>query len=161
VARSVLDVCSSEEFQAVLAHEEAHARQHDNLRRLALASAPDLLGLWPAGRQLEGAWMHAAELSADDAAADRWDRGVHLASALVKVARLATTPSDLLPASALYRDEPITERVQRLLDPPPAADPCRWPSRARIALLIALLVGSLALVPLLHAAGEQLLALGR
>jgi len=162
VARSVLDACSSEEFQAVLAHEQAHARQHDNLRRLALASAPDLLGLWPAGRQLEGAWMHAAELSADDAAAaDRWDRGVHLASALVKVARLATTPADPLPASALYRDQPIIERVRRLLDPPPVADPCCWPSWARIALPTALLVGSLALVPLLHLAGEQLLALGR
>jgi Zn-dependent protease with chaperone function len=161
VARSVLEACSAEELEAVLAHEEAHARQRDNLRRLALAGAPDLLGLWPAGRQLEGAWMRAAEFAADEAAADQWHRGLHLASALVKVARLATTPSRPLPASALYHDEPITERVQRLLDPPLAMDSSRWPTWARVALPAALTAGAVALVPLLHAAGEQLIALGR
>jgi hypothetical protein len=162
VARSVLEACSSEEFEAVLAHERAHARQYDNLRRLAVAGAPDLLSVHPAGHRLEAAWMHAAELAADEAAAGGLDRGVHLAAALVKVARLATTiPSDPLPASALYRGEPITERVHRLLAPPPVSEVRRWPTWARIAVPAALLAGALALVPLLHAAGEQLLALGR
>ena len=75
--------------------------------------------------------MHAAELAADEAAAGGLDRGVHLAAALVKVARLATTiPSDPLPASALYRGEPITERVHRLLAPPPVSEVRRWPTWA-------------------------------
>jgi len=161
VARSVLEACSAEEFEAVLAHEQAHARRYDNLRRLAIAGAPDLLGLSSAGRQLEGAWMQAAELSADEMAADRWDRGVHLASALVKVARLATPSTRPLPASALYRGESITERVHRLLDPPPAPDAPRWPSWARILAPATLLAAALAMLPVLHLAGEHLLALGR
>ena len=161
VARSVVDACSSEEFEAVLAHEQAHARQHDNLRRLAMAAAPDVLGLCRSGRRLEAAWMQAAELAADEWAAARGDSGLHLASALVKVARLATPPVNPLPASALYRGEPITERVQRLLDPPATTDIRPWPAWARALTRAALVAAALASLSWLHAAAERLLLLGQ
>ena len=161
VARSVLEACSSEELDAVLAHEGAHARQYDNLRRLALAGTPDLLSLWPSGRRLDAAWMRAAELAADEMAARDRGRGVDLAAALVKVARLATTATDPLPASALYRGEPITERVHRLLDPPAPTGSRQWPLWLRVAGFAVLLALSAATLPLVHAAGEQLLAIGR
>ena len=161
VARRVLDACSAEEVEAVLAHEHAHVRQHDNLRRLAMAVAPDVLGLCRAGRRLEAAWMQAAELAADEWAAARGDSGLHLASALVKVARLAAPPVNPLPASALYRGEPITERVQRLLDPPATTDIRPWPAWARALSHAALVAAALASLSWLHAAAERLLLLGQ
>jgi Zn-dependent protease with chaperone function len=161
VARSVLEACSPDEFDAVLAHEHAHARQYDNLRRLVVAASPDALGLWRCGRALETAWLQAAELAADETAAAACQRGVSLASALVKVARLAGAPADPLPASALYRGEPIAERVHRLLDPPPAPDWRPWPVWARALTLGSALAAAVASLPSLHTAAELLLALGR
>jgi hypothetical protein len=161
VARSVVEACSPDEFDAVLAHEHAHAREYDNLRRLAMAGSPDVLSLWPEGRALESAWLQAAELAADETAAAGCQGGVSLASALVKVARLATAPAEPLPASALYRGEPIAERVHRLLDPPPAPDWRPWPVWARALTLGSALAAAVASLPSLHTAAELLLALGR
>jgi hypothetical protein len=161
VARSVVDACSPDEFDAVLAHEHAHARQYDNLRRLAMAASPDVLGLLPGGLALETAWLQAAELAADETAAAGCHRGVSLASALVKVARLAAALAEPLPASALYRGEPVTERVHRLLDPPQAPDWRPWPVWARALTLGSALAVAVASLRGLHAAAELLLALGR
>ena len=160
VARRVLEACSADEFDAVLAHEHAHARQYDNLRRLAMAASPDVLGLVAEGRALERAWLQAAELAADETAAAGCQRGVSLASALVKVARLASVPAEPLPASALYRGEPIAERVHRLLDPPSAPDRRPWPAWARALTLCVALAGAVASIPALHRAAELLLAFG-
>ena len=161
VARSVVEACSSEELEAVLAHEQAHAQQHDNLRRLAMTAAPDVLGLYPDGWRLEAAWVQAAEFAADEWAAARRDGALHLAAALVKVARLAMGPADPLPASALYRGEPIAERVHRLLDPPVTSDARPWPAWTRAILCAALAAAALASPPWLHVAAERLLLLGQ
>lgn len=161
VARSVVEACSSDEFDVVLAHEHAHARQHDNLRRLAMLAAPDVLGLCAPGRRIEAAWMQAAEFAADESAAGERDRALHLAAALVKVARLATRPADPLPASALYQGEPIVERVHRLLDPPATGDPRPWPTWARAWILCSALALAVAALPVVHLTAEFLLALGR
>jgi Zn-dependent protease with chaperone function len=160
VARRVLDTCTADEFEAVVAHEQAHARAHDNLRRLAMTAAPDAIGLLPAGRRWHDAWATSAELAADEWAARRASNGLHLAAALVKVARLATTPAPPLPASALFEGEPIAARVHRLLDPPhtPDASPTpRWRHALTVALLLAAAAASL---PALHAAAERILKLG-
>jgi len=121
VARRVLAECPPEELAAILAHERRHFMQRDNLRRALLACLPDLLALAPMGDRLVTNWHDAIEEAADDAAAENGPAGrVDLASALVRVARLAPTGQRpvVLPVSALYRGENIERRVRRLLDDP-------------------------------------------
>ncbi|REK03726.1 MAG: hypothetical protein DWQ36_19490 [Acidobacteria bacterium] len=120
LARRVADACSEEEMQAVVAHEMAHLHAHDNVRQAVLTLCPDLFALLPAARVLERSWREAAERAADEAAtAGDESRRLALASALVKVARLAVGPrAPVLPGSTLLRGEPIAERVRSLLSPP-------------------------------------------
>lgn len=123
VARSVADACSEAELEAILAHERAHLTTHDNLRQAVLTLCPDLFGWLPACRRLERSWREATERAADEAAT-RGDEGrrLALASALVKVARMAVgQPIPTLPGNALFRGEPIAERVRSLLAPSPTA----------------------------------------
>jgi Zn-dependent protease with chaperone function len=119
IARAVLDSCSEEELRAILAHEQGHIDRRDNLRRLLLSIAPDILNWLPVSGRMFAAWCDAAEEAADDDA-DRAGEGgrVRLASALLKVARLAPAASVAtpMPASALYRGENIERRVRRLLE---------------------------------------------
>jgi Zn-dependent protease with chaperone function len=138
VDRSVLDACSNEELAAILAHEKGHVDRWDNLRRALFTASPDLLAWTSIGPALRSAWRDATEEAADDAAAaSSEEAGVHLADALIHVARIAqnctTTaspafPPTQLPASALYRGESIERRVRRLLAPAQtsAAAPRHW-----------------------------------
>ena len=112
VSRAVAEGCTAE--GAVLAHELAHAGAR-NLRRLALAAAPDALA-GPAPTPHAGPTGRGRRAGGRRRGGGR--RWPALASALIKVARLATTPPAVIPASALYRGEPITSRVRRLPDPP-------------------------------------------
>ena len=69
-------------------------------------------------------WRLSAELAADSWAASSPDRGVALASALLKIARTgARSPFDRLALSAIDDAAPLEARVRRLLDeqPRPAA----------------------------------------
>jgi beta-lactamase regulating signal transducer with metallopeptidase domain len=128
VDTTVLEACSPDELSAILAHEQGHLRRWDNLRRALFAATPDLLGATPMGPHLLAAWREATEEAADDVAAERGeDARVHLATALLRVARLAptTTRHDAatfhgaqLPASALYRGESVERRVRRLCAAP-------------------------------------------
>ncbi|MEZ5317892.1 MAG: M56 family metallopeptidase [Vicinamibacterales bacterium] len=153
IARSVLDTCSPDELQAILAHEQAHVDRHDNLFRLLLNATPDLLSWLPAAGRLHGAWQEATEFAADDAAGRHGDLGrVTLAQALVRVARLAPAGPQLVPTSALYRGERLEQRVARLLVPTETSR--RHPSRARQALVALALVASLATLEMLHEAFE-------
>src|SRR5919201_2582285 len=65
ITRSLLKTLNDEELQASVAHEVGHWRAWDNLKRLAMRSAPDLLVLTPAARRIERRWASAAEHSAD------------------------------------------------------------------------------------------------
>ena len=133
VDKTVLEGCSTEELAAILAHEQGHLDRGDNLRRALFAASPDLLAWTPIGPALRHAWREATEEAADDvAAATNEDAGVHLAGALIHVARIAQNSSAgfssarreaHLPASALYRGESIERRVRRLLAPAPAGTP--------------------------------------
>jgi Zn-dependent protease with chaperone function len=119
LARSVVERCSADELEAILAHEHAHLRRHDNARRALLQSLPDPLGWLPISRAIDRAWHDVTEEAADDAAAASGESiRVHLASALVRVARLAPAAPRVLdlPASALFRGEPLERRIRRLLD---------------------------------------------
>jgi Zn-dependent protease with chaperone function len=164
VASRVLDACSPAELRAVIAHELAHLESRDNLRRAALAVCPDVLAGSRAARDMEHAWAEASELAADDRAAGATATSrLDLASALVKVARLgADVPAPPLPASALFRGEPIADRVRRLLSPPPAPPPARrWIAPAMaVAAGIATMV-AFASMPYLFNLVEAAIRLGR
>ena len=138
VARSVVDACDADELRAVVAHEQAHAGARDNLKRLLMAGAPDVVASLPAGARMMREWAAMAELAADETAVTHSSGRLHLASALVKVARLATTPPGALPASTLYRGEPIAERVHRLLEASESAPAraTRWSRYVPIALAV-------------------------
>ena len=116
ISASVLRACSPPQLAAIVDHERRHVAAWDNAVRLLMDAAPDAVGLTRASGALAAAWHQAAEHRADDAARRRLD----LASALVRVARLAgTTGPGAVPASALYRGEGVEERVRRLVESVP------------------------------------------
>ena len=160
VARTVVEACTPDEFAAVVSHEMGHARERDNLRRLGLAAAPDVLGLLPVARRMHDDWAAAAELAADEWAATAAGDGLPLASALVKVARIATSQPAPLTASALYDGRPIAVRVERLVNPPAAATRAAMPAWTRAATVTVAIAASLAALPLLHELAELLLQVG-
>jgi len=138
IARSVLASCSQEELRAVLAHEQGHIDRRDNLRRLLIASAPDVISWLPASGRMFAAWREATEEAADDAASQGGAEGrLRLAAALIKVAKLAPGPAPAaIPTSALYCGERLEGRIRRLLEPfggqhEPAAT---WRSRLTLCL---------------------------
>lgn len=126
VTRGLMNALSEEELSACVAHELAHARAWDNLKRLAMRVAPDALSGTAAARAIERRWASAAEHAADAAAGrhgitTRWA----LASALLKVARLIPEQRALTePISTLVGGGEIASRVRRLLEdrtPAPAS----------------------------------------
>jgi Zn-dependent protease with chaperone function len=162
VARQVLESCSAEEFDAILAHERAHIRHRDNLFHLILRCFPDLLAVTPTARWLERGWARASEEAADDAVAMAGTgKDLVLASALCKVARLARGNLPLA-AMALHGDGDIAHRVDRLVRSEtsavsPSGGRFDW-LRFAILLAIPLVAASLELAHL-HAATEALVRL--
>jgi Zn-dependent protease with chaperone function len=139
LARQVVEALTGHELRAVIGHEIAHWRRRDNLTALALRGLPDVLAWLPAGRRLEAAWAEAAEGAADaEAVQHDAEARVHLASALVKVARLAPAgPSLGLPVAAFHVGAPLATRVEALLHSPVPAGP-RTPALPWILGLLAL-----------------------
>jgi hypothetical protein len=163
----VRQACTPAEFGLVIAHERAHISAADNLKLLLHVLAPDVLAWLPAGAAITARWRAAAEREADErAAGSDPHRRLALASALVKVARLATTPT----ATARARPAllmPMTDhdgvavRVRALLaQPAPAGG--RWsPAIAAWAPMVALPLMAMPLYGPLHEMVELLVALGR
>ena len=149
ITRPVLEALTDEELRASVAHELGHWRAWDNLKRLAMRAAPDLLSATGAARSLERRWAAAAEHVADLSAGDGGDARCALASALVKVARLTPPGAPIAePISALVDGGDITARVHRLLDDAPAGAghrPVHW-----LALAIPVAVLALGYTPLLR-----------
>ncbi len=82
------------ELDVAISHEMAHRRSLDNFKRFLIACAPDVFGMLAAARRLEDRWEAETECQADAHAVGGDDRrAIVLASALVKVARLARPPS--------------------------------------------------------------------
>ena len=136
VARPVLAAFSADELAVSLAHEHAHHEAHDNLKRVLVACSPDLLGMWPAGRRLERCWRVAVEFAADARAVNgSEERAVSLASALLKVARLAPAIGAPLAGSGFYDGTLLWARIDRLLAP--AGTPVPPPMSRRLSLSIA------------------------
>ena len=160
VARPVLESLTDEELRACVGHELGHWRSWDNLKRLAMRSAPDVLVAFPAARAIEQRWAAASEHAADRGAGDSGPARCALASALVKVARL--TPPILLasePISALVEGGDIAARVRRLLDDAPSISGHRWIARTALAIPAAALVLDYApLLRTVHAVTEILVS---
>ena len=124
VTRGLVAALDEEELAASIAHEVGHSRARDNLSRLLMRAAPDLLAATPVARAIERRWAAAAEHRADRMAAhDSQVARCALASALVKVARLTPTVTPIAePISTLIDGGEIASRVERLLaDAAPAA----------------------------------------
>jgi hypothetical protein len=119
IGRIVESLLSDAELEVAVAHEVAHRDAFDNLARWCMFCAPDFLAGSSVARHLVHEWHVAAEARAD-ARAIRGDRrrAVHLASALIKVARLSALPSAIIsvPAWSTLNDSELLEwRVHRLL----------------------------------------------
>ena len=116
VSEKVLESCSRDEVAAMMAHERAHVRTHDNLRRLVLEACADLV---PASRRvaLTQAWRDATENAADSAAAERGEaKATDLVSALVSIGRLAQNGGQTaFVSSAFYSESGLESRVRRLV----------------------------------------------
>lgn len=117
VTRGVVDALTGEELQAGIAHEIGHFRARDNLKRLAMRAAPDVLVSTRTAAAIEARWASAAEHDADRAGAADNAARCALASALVKVARLTPLSTPLAePISTLVDGGDIASRVHHLLD---------------------------------------------
>jgi hypothetical protein len=161
VAGVVLDALTPVELDAAFGHELAHAASRDNVVRLCLAGCPGALSFTSLGRRLEGEWAAAAEAAADRRAVEgRPAAALELASALVKVARLAP-PSAGVMASALGDGE-VSSRVRLLLardlsqQAPLAAEAGAWAGLLAPLAAIAALGLDPAVVGALHELAEHL-----
>jgi hypothetical protein len=165
-AQTVIAACTSDELNAIVAHERGHFRSRDNLKRWLMACAPDALRWTPVHRHLAAAWHHAAEDAADDVSTDGSDAArADLAALLVKIARL--TPERMLPLATIspfVEHDGLSRRVTRLLATSVVRAPS-WsagPIAASLgAALIVIVVTSPVLMKLVFDAVEALVALGR
>jgi len=85
VSQGLVRNCSSDELQAIVEHEQAHGRRHDNLQRWMVS-----LGTFPSlsRRRLLSDFRLAAEQCCDDAAARTLGDPLLVAHVLVKIQRL-------------------------------------------------------------------------
>ena len=105
------------ELDVALAHELAHQQSSDNLTRLLMHCAPDFLVGTRAARRIEELWAGEVECLADSAAVagDR-RRATRLASALIKIGRLASGGHEWSPHwSLLGRPALLELRIRRLI----------------------------------------------
>lgn len=166
VSRKVAGSCSVDEVRLIAAHERAHLRACDNLKRLAIDGCPDVLRWTTIGEEMATAWAASAEDAADDVATGGDHRArIALASVLLRVARMAVggAPAPQL-VSALVGLTGVERRVRRLAD----ADPLPARSRAGLylslaaaAVAIAVAAGSHELLAVTYRIAEAVVALGR
>ena len=122
------------ELDLAICHEHAHRQSLDNLKRFLMFTAPDLFRWTAIARQLEQRWQAEAECEADACAVmGDGHRAMLLASALVKVARLACpgTIRSASPAWSAFHVPTLLElRVRQLvsgtLRPPVSTRTLAW-----------------------------------
>ena len=150
------------EFDVAVSHEVAHRNSRDNLKRVVMFCAPDLLGWTAAARRLEERWLAQAECLADaHAVGDDDQRALALASALVKVARMTDGSSALRsPAwSAFHEPGFLESRVRQLVEGyPPRPQGARrlWYAVAISCVSVLSVFWSLGLAHRLHDVTEAL-----
>ncbi len=124
VSRRVVRGLSPEQMHAAVRHERAHQISRDNLKRLLILMAPDVLPFVRGFATIERNWAKFTEWAADDhAAGGDSHRALSLASALVAVAKMSSKPKlPSLMASLLADDRDLSERVDRLLHAQPSPE---------------------------------------
>jgi hypothetical protein len=136
-----------EQMCLALEHERAHVHSRDNLKRLLLVLAPDLLPFTRSMRSLERNWVALAEWAADDLAVDRDVRkALTLAETLVKVAKLGGNVRQDAQLSSLFtlHSVDLGRRVDRLIQRSPNTPEESRPLRAIPAAGMAVLLFSIA-----------------
>jgi Zn-dependent protease with chaperone function len=141
VSAPILSALSAEQLAAAIRHERAHRLALDNLKRLAVLLAPDLLPFFGGFTALESAWMRFAEWAADDrVAAGNPRRSVSLAAALVRIAGLGLCQEPPALMTPLLTDgQDLALRVNRLLDAAPLT--ARRRRRPMLTAFLALSLG--------------------
>ena len=151
------------ELDLAVAHERAHQRAGDNLSRALIHCAPDFLGLIPRASRLERLWEAEAECLADAAAVNGNPvRATRLASALVKVARLASTDRTWTPGWSTFHHPALLEtRVRLLVSTPrvPSATPRFMPTAATCGLAAVAAAWMFGVPQQLHWLTEALIAM--
>jgi Zn-dependent protease with chaperone function len=124
ISRQVLNMLSADQLSAALKHEHSHWVSRDNLKRLFVMLAPDVLPFLRGFVKLERGWTRYMERAADDrATGGDAERSLSLATALVRISRLGIAPPPSpLTAPLLADDEDLAARVERLLNPAPLAE---------------------------------------
>lgn len=143
LSRGTLELLSSSELQAVVAHEQAHLAQRHDLVVLPFVALRATFPAVPAVSVAQAEVALLVELMADDHAARAHDR-VELARALWKIGTGGAPPGAL----GLAGDD-VLLRAKRLLEPPSRL---ALPARAGVTLLAAAVAASPAaglVVPLL------------
>lgn len=131
VDRRVLESCSEAEVEAIAAHERAHVRRRDNVRRLIIGACEGPLSASATS------WRQAAEHAADAYAADSARRALDLASALLKLARLAGTRSlEGTAVSTVHDGGSLDVRIRRLINLSGSHKPEGGPSAAVLVLIL-------------------------
>jgi beta-lactamase regulating signal transducer with metallopeptidase domain len=160
----VLRNLSAEELDAALSHEMAHRTSRDNAKRFLLLLAPDIFPFVRLFQSLDRSWSRFAEWAADDQATSGDPRrALSLAAALVRVARMGSSPTlPYLSTSLLACDRDLSARVDRLLHAMPIPHAASKPAHHRLRtagfLLAGCLVGLL-LVPSALSSVHELLEL--
>ena len=102
---------TANQLQTALNHEVAHVRRRDNLKKLLLR-----LVAFPGMKNLEGTWLEATEMAADDAAVSNACEALDLAEALIKLSRLTPLePSAVLTALIHSPTSVMNARIERLI----------------------------------------------
>ncbi|MGH9703177.1 MAG: hypothetical protein ACRD4K_07365 [Candidatus Acidiferrales bacterium] len=122
ISRGVVSALTASQLDAALRHENAHRISHDNLKRLLLLLAPDVLQFSKFLTSVDRAWTRLSEWAADDhAAGEDSRRALSLAGALVRVARMGV--NSMVPAllpNLIDDDKDLSIRVDRLLHTQPS-----------------------------------------
>jgi Zn-dependent protease with chaperone function len=166
LADGVLGALGPDELDAVVAHELAHLRARDNLKRLLLRTSLDPLALTGLGRRLRGEFLGAAEAAADARACDHV-APTALARAIVKVARLVPAERLAPDLASVHLEGSLAARVHALVERPQPGRlrvPVPHPrGGARLAMGLAAVAFGFACaglaLPALHEALERLVRL--
>jgi Zn-dependent protease with chaperone function len=105
-------VLSERELQIALRHETVHVERRDNLKKLILRVVA-----FPGMKTMENAWREATEMTADDAAVSSISEALDLATAVIKLSRLASLhpPGELTTALVHGPAASVNARVERLI----------------------------------------------
>jgi Zn-dependent protease with chaperone function len=149
ISSGVMAELSAQELGAALRHERAHRTSRDNLKRLVMLFAPDVLPWVHTAQVLERSWARSTEWAADDAAVDGDScSSLSLAAALVRVARMGSVRQVPMLATSLLADgQDLQARVHRLLGDRPSRDKNEYAGIVLVAGCAALTLTVLMLQP--------------